>query len=58
MYFVSYRRKYCKGWLCICVVKKWRPIYKRWNEQFAKADNLVEWIILDEEMFHGLHSLR
>lgn len=51
MRFISYRRKYIKGWIVFCIVKKWRPIYARWNERFARAENLAEWIILDEETF-------
>lgn len=51
MRFISFRRKYVKGWMVFCIVKKWRPIYGKWNERFAKADNLAEWCILDEEAF-------
>lgn len=51
MRFASHRRKYGKGWMVFCIVKTWRPIYGRWNERFAQAKNLVEWIILDEEMY-------
>lgn len=51
MRFISLRRKYRKGWLCICIVKRWRPIYRRLNEQFAQAKNLVDWVIIDEETF-------
>ena len=51
MRFLSLRKKYIKGWMVFCIVKKWRAIYAKWDERFAPADNLAEWIILDEETF-------
>lgn len=45
------RRKYYPGWLCYFVVKTWRPLYRTWNEHFARADRFIELIILDEDTF-------
>lgn len=51
MRFLSFRKKYRKGWTIFCLVKTWRPIYATWNARLASADNLAEWIILDEQTF-------
>jgi len=51
MRFASFKKRDGHGWICYCIVKTWRPIYARWNQRFAKADNLAEWVILDEETY-------
>ena len=51
MRFISLRRKHGKGWLCLCIVKRWRPIYVKWNARFAMENNLVRWIIMEEQTF-------
>lgn len=58
MRFASYRRTYGKGWICFCIVKKWRPIYGRLNRLFAQEEGLAQWHIVTEEEFSGVHGSR
>lgn len=58
MRFASYRYAHQKKWLCLCIVKRWRPIYARWNQLLSPGTGLVQWRILTEEEFDGVHRGR
>lgn len=56
MRIISFRRKSRKGWVVYVLVNKWRPVYDWLNARFAQEDNLAEWVIVDKERLHELHS--
>lgn len=61
MRVISLRRKQGKGWLCLYIVKRWRPIYARWNAWLAQDDEgIARWMIVDEATFQqrGQHADR
>lgn len=51
MRFVSLRHKQGTGWLCLYIVKRWRPIYAQWNAWLARDEGFVRWMIVDEATF-------
>jgi len=58
MYFVSYRRKKDGRWLCLLIVKRWRPIYARINALLRQSEERAVFAIVTEELGNGLHPLR
>jgi hypothetical protein len=50
MRIISFRRTSGEGWICLCLVRRWRPIYDRWNVRFAQERQLAQWIIVDERL--------
>lgn len=58
MRFASYRYTQGKGWLVLCIVKTWRPLYDRLNRLLSKGEGLAHWYIVTEEDVDGFHRRR